>query len=203
MTRRSSLLASLNCDGKWGVALLACLLLLVVLACGGQDWTVALRYERVAIGQGEWWRLISGHWVHLGTLHLLADAAGLALLWSLYARELSPAGWLLVFGCATAAIDAGLWWGEPGVQWYVGISGLLHGAWAAGAASAAIRGQRQGWIMLAALAAKLAFEQFSGGSVLMAGFPVVTMAHVYGALGGLLAVAVSAVAALAVGRKPL
>ena len=203
MTRHSSLLASLNCDGKLGVALLACLLLLVVLACGGQGWTLALRYERLALAHGEWWRLISGHWVHLGALHLLADAAGLVLLWALYARELAPRGWLLVLACATAAIDAGLWWGEPGLQWYVGISGLLHGAWAAGAASAAIRGQRQGWIMLAALAVKLAFEQHAGASVLLAGFPVVTMAHVYGAIGGLLAVAALTAAALAVARKPL
>ncbi len=203
MTRRSSLLASLNCDGMLGAVLLACLALLAVLACGGQGWTLALRYERLAIAHGEWWRLISGHWVHLGTLHLLADAAGLALLWALYARELSPGGWLLVLACATAAIDAGLWWGEPAVQWYVGISGLLHGAWAAGAARTALRGQGQGWIMLALLAAKLAFEQYEGGSVLMAGFPVVTMAHVYGATGGLLAVAALALAALAVARKPL
>lgn len=198
MTRRSSLLASLNCDGRLGAALLACLVLLAVLAGGGPEWTLALRYERVAIAHGQWWRLFSGHWVHLSAQHLLADAAGLVLLWALYARELSPGAWLWVLACATAAIDAGLWWGEPGVQWYVGISGLLHGAWAAGAAAAALRGQRQGWIMLAALAAKLAFEQRAGASLLLAGFPVVTMAHVYGAIGGLLAVA-----ALALARKPL
>ena len=125
-------------------------------------------------------------------------ATGLVLLWALYARELSPGAWLLVLACATVAIDAGLWWGEPGVQWYVGISGLLHGAWVAGAATVALRGQRQGWIMLAALAAKLAFEQRAGASLLMAGLPVVTMAHVYGAIGGVLAVA-----ALALARKPL
>lgn len=198
MTRRSSLAASLNCDGKRGAALLACLALLAVLACGGPQWTAALRFDRFAIAHGEWWRLLSGHWVHLGAAHLLADAGGLVLLWALYARELSPGGWCLVLGCATAAIDAGLWWGEPALQWYVGISGLLHGAWAAGAAAAALRGQRQGWIMLVALAAKLALEQHEGTSLFMAGFPVVTMAHVYGAIGGALAVA-----ALALARKPL
>ena len=198
MTRRSSLLASLNCDGRRGAALLGCLALLAALACGGPSWTDALRYERGAIAHGEWWRLLSAHWVHLGAAHLLADAAGLVLLWALYARELSPAGWWWVLGCATAAIDAGLWWGEPAVQWYVGISGLLHGAWAAGAAAAVLRGQRQGWIMLAALAVKLILEQRAGGSLFMAGFPVVTMAHVYGALGGM-----AAVATLALARKPL
>ncbi|MGH8254547.1 MAG: rhombosortase [Steroidobacteraceae bacterium] len=180
------------------MALLACLLLLVALACGGPGLTETLRYERVAIAHGEWWRLLTAHWVHLGLRHLLADAAGLVLLWMLYARDLSARAWLLVLACATSAIDAELWWGEPSLQWYVGISGLLHGAWAAGAAVGAIRRQKQGWIMLAALAIKLALEQRTGASLLVSGFPVVTMAHVYGALGGLLAVA-----ALALARKSL
>lgn len=198
MKPRSSLLASLNCDGSWGLALLGCLLLLAALACGGPALTVALRYERAALAHGEWWRLATGHWVHLGVRHLLADAAGLVLLWMLYARALSPRAWLLVLACSTAAIDAGLWWGEPSLQWYVGISGLLHGAWAAGAAAGALRRDRQGWIMLALLAIKLVLEQRSGASLLVSGFPVVTMAHFYGALGGL-----ASVVALALRRKPL
>ena len=193
-----SLLASLNCDGRLGAALLACLAVLAALACGGPQLTELLRYERAGIAHGEWWRLVSGHWVHLGPRHLLPDAAGLVLLWALYARELRPGSWLLVLACATTAIDAGLWWGEPTVQWYVGISGLLHGAWAAGSAAVAQKGGRAGWVMLAALAAKLAVEHYSGTRFFTSGFPVVSVAHVYGALGALVAVA-----ALALLRKPL
>ena len=196
--QRSTVLASLNCDGRLGVALLGCLALLCVLAAGGPQWVQALRYERGAIVQGEWWRLVTGHWVHLGARHLLLDAAGLVLLWSLYARELRLYDWLIVLVCATVAIDAGLWWGEPQIQWYVGISGLLHGAWAAGAAAVALRHGRHGWLMLAMLAGKLLLEQRAGASLLDTAMPVVTAAHVYGALGGL-----SAVAALALARKPL
>lgn len=194
----SSLRKSLNCDGKLGLALLACLLLLAVLACFGPGATVALRYERAAIVHGEWWRLVTAHWVHLGVHHLIADMAGLVLLWMLYARELSPRSWALVWACATAAIDAGFWWGEPSLEWYVGISGLLHGAWAAGAAASALRREKLGYLMLVLLAIKLILEQRTGASLLVSGFPVVTMAHVYGALGG-----VAAVAALALARKPL
>jgi rhomboid family GlyGly-CTERM serine protease len=193
-----SLLASLNCDGRLGAALLACLALLVALACGGTQLTELLRYERTAIAQGEWWRLVSGHWVHLGPRHLLPDAAGLALLWALYARALRPRSWLLVLACATAAIDAGLWWGQPSVQWYVGISGLLHGAWAAGAAAVALQGGREGWVMLAALGGKLAVDHYVGASLFTSGFPVVSAAHAYGAGGALVAVA-----AFALLRKPL
>jgi rhomboid family GlyGly-CTERM serine protease len=198
-----SLLASLNCDGRLGAALLAGLAVLAALACGGPQLTGLLRYERTAIAQGEWWRLVSGHWVHLGPRHLLPDAAGLVLLWALYARELRPGSWLLVLACATAAIDAGLWWGQGAVQWYVGISGLLHGAWAAGSAAVALQGRREGWLMLAILAVKLVVEHYAGASLFTGGFPVVSAAHAFGALGALAAVAALTLARLARARKPL
>jgi rhomboid family GlyGly-CTERM serine protease len=196
--QRRSLLASLNCDGRLGLALLACLALLWALAAGGPQWTEALRFERGAILRGQWWRLVTGHWVHLGVHHLLLDSAGLALLWALYARALRPREWLLVLAGATAAIDIGLWWGAPQLLWYVGISGLLHGAWAAGALALGLRRERSGWVMLALLAGKLALERLSGASLVAGAMPVVTAAHGYGALGGL-----AAVAALALARKRL
>jgi rhomboid family GlyGly-CTERM serine protease len=196
--QRRELLTSLNCDGRLGIALLAVLAVPWLLLAGGASWTAALRYERLALQGGEWWRLISAHWVHLGARHLWFDSAGLALLWALYARELRPADWWLVLIGATLAIDAGLWWAQPQVQWYVGLSGLLHGAWAAGAGAVGLRRGRWGWLMLALLALKLWLEQRAGSSLLVGELPVVTVAHVYGALGGL-----AALVALALARKPL
>ena len=197
-TQRTSIRASLNCDGTLGLALLAALALPWALWLGGPEWTQALRFERAALLQGQWWRLVTGHWVHLGARHLLLDSAGLVLLWALYARTLRPRNWPLVLACAVAAIDAGLWWAEPQVQWYVGLSGLLHGAWAAGAAALCTRRDRAGAMMLALLVGKLLLEYRTGASVLTGAFPVVTAAHFFGALGGLIAVA-----ALALARKPL
>jgi rhomboid family GlyGly-CTERM serine protease len=196
--QRQRVLTSLNCDRRTGAVLLGCLALLWALRAGGPEWTVALRYERVRIAGGQWWRLVTGHWVHLDTRHLLLDSGGLVLLWCLYARELRPAQWLLVLAGATFAIDAGLWWGDPGLAWYVGISGLLHGAWAAGAMAQLLRGDRRAALMLALLAAKLLLERRSAGSVLASGLPVVHLAHDCGALAGLLVVA-----ALALRHKPL
>ncbi len=195
---RQDLLKSLNCDGRLGTALLATLAVPWLLFAGGPRWTEALRYERAAVHSGEWWRLVSAHWVHLGVEHLLLDSAGLVLLWVLYARDLRAWDWLAVLIGATATIDAGLWWAQPQVHWYVGLSGLLHGAWAAGAAAVGWRQGRWGWLMLAVLALKLTLEQRAGGSLLVTNFPVVSIAHVYGALGGF-----GSYAALAWARKPL
>ena len=217
--RRRDLLTSLNGDAGHGFALLGILALLWALAAGGPAWTQALCYQREAIGQGQIWRLVSAHWVHLGVRHLLLDSAGLALLWALYARELRPAAWLAVLLAATAAIDAGLWWGEPQLQWYVGISGLLHAVWAAGAAAMAFGhtsapghtpapgrapqgGRLHGALMLALLAGKLLVERRAAVSLFDSGLPVVTAAHLYGALAGLAGGAVAA-RALAPSGKPL
>jgi hypothetical protein len=109
-----------------------------------------------------------------------------------------PWDWLWVVIGATAMIDAGLWWAQPQVQWYVGLSGLLHGAWAAGAAAEGVRRGGWAWLMPVVLVLKLALEQRAGASLLAPEFPVVTIAHLYGALGGL-----GAYAALALARKPL
>ena len=196
-----TILKSLNCDGVRGLLLLVIMILLWGIALAGPDWTMALRYERTAIGQGEWWRFISAHGVHLGVYHLLLDSAGLLLLWALYAGELAPSLWLWVLTSATAAIDAGLWWGEPQIQWYVGISGVLHGVWAAGALAMGVRGDRSGWLMLVILASKLALEHRAGVSLLDLTMPVVTNAHLYGALGGASAVALAAILRVAFFRR--
>src|SRR5258706_11762672 len=191
-------LRPLNCDARYGLTLLAAVGFLGLLAAGGSAWSARLQYERSAIVAGEWWRLLTAHWVHLGTRHLLLDAAGLVLLWVLYARELRPLTWLLVLFGATGVIDAGLWWGQPQLQWYLGLSGLLHAFWSAGAAGAALRRNALGYLMLGILATKLAVEQYPGGSVVTAAFPVVRASHWYGAVGGL-----GVSAALALRRKPL
>ena len=48
--QRKTILASLNCDGPMGLALLACLALPGMLHLGGPAVTAALRFDRAAIG---------------------------------------------------------------------------------------------------------------------------------------------------------
>jgi rhomboid family GlyGly-CTERM serine protease len=187
-----SRLRSLNCDGRRGRALLLALLLLLGLAVGGEPWRAALQYQRGAIATGEWWRLVTAHLVHLNARHLLLDGAGLVLLWVLYARALPAVAWLGVLAAAVLAIDAGLWWLSPLVQWYVGLSGVLHGAWAAGAVGAWREDRGLAAASLGLLGLKLAAEQWQHGGVAGSGLPVVVDAHLYGAAGGLLAALASA-----------
>ena len=176
-------LRSLNLDGRRGPALLlACLLLLPTLA--GDPGRALLRYERSALAAGEWWRLLSAHLVHLDLRHALLNVVGLALVWALFARDYSPKAWLAIVLGAMVAIDAGLWLGDSTVQWYVGSSGALHGALAAGVLAHVRKGEPHGWLLAGLLAAKLLYEQAVGALPFSGSDPVVVDAHLYGVAGG-------------------
>jgi rhomboid family GlyGly-CTERM serine protease len=178
---------SANCDARYGAALLATGLLLLLLAATGDWGRSALQYEREALSHYQWWRLLSAHLVHLGWRHAWLNCAGLALLWMLFAREFTPRRWLWIAFLSAASIDAGLWFLRPEVDWYLGASGVLHGTWAAGACAMYRRGDGFGAALLLLLIIKLVYEQQSGASLFDRDLPLVSVAHLYGALGGLIA----------------
>jgi len=172
--------------------------LLLALFLGGAGVTAALRYERALVLAGEWWRLVSGHFVHADVAHLGWNVFGILLVWLLFAREFCLRDWLRILLASTAAIGAGFLLFEPGLDWYVGFSGLLHGCMAAGL-FAWLRSERDPLTALVAVlfAAKLAWEHVAGALPFTSAslsLPVVHEAHTYGALGGL-------VAALALNRQ--
>ena len=177
-------LRSLNLDGRRGPALLLACLLLLLPTLAGDPGRALLRYERSALAAGEWWRLLSAHLVHLDPRHALLNVVGLALVWALFARDYSPKAWLAIVLGAMVAIDAGLWLGDSTVQWYVGSSGALHGALAAGVLAHVRKGEPHGWLLAGLLAAKLLYEQAVGALPFSGSDPVVVDAHLYGVAGG-------------------
>jgi rhomboid family GlyGly-CTERM serine protease len=186
-------LASLNSDGRLGLALLGACLVLLVPTLWGESGRLALRYDRDALAQGQLWRLLTAHWVHLGLRHALVNVLGFALLWALFIRDYSARQWLLIVFAALAAIDAGLWLWDSTVRWYVGSSGVLHGILAAGTVANLKRREPVGLALAALLAGKLLYEQRLGPLPFSGGSAVVVDAHLFGVLGG---------AAAALGLKP-
>jgi rhomboid family GlyGly-CTERM serine protease len=175
-------------QGGWLVGLLA--LLLVLLWLTGDTGRDLLRYERAAVLRGEVWRLLTGHLVHYSGHHLLLNGVGLGLIAGLFPRDYSLRGWLLILASSILTIDLGFVFLEPQIEWYVGMSGVLHGALAAGAVSWWRHESKPLALgLIAVVLGKLAWEQWHGALPLSGDMPVVVDAHLYGALGGALAAA--------------
>jgi rhomboid family GlyGly-CTERM serine protease len=184
--RFKSLLTSLNGDGRYGLALIGICLLLLLPEVSGDAARAALRYERSAIEAGQWWRLLTAHFVHLDLEHTLLNSLGVVMMWALFARDFRPGQWLLIAAVIVIAIDVGLWFWDTGIHWYVGASGALHGFMAAGTLAHVRRGDLDGWILAIFIVLKLGYEQWSGQLPFSdSTVPVVVNAHLYGALGGI------------------
>ncbi len=146
------------------------------------------RYERAAVEAGELWRIVTAHVVHLDTRHLLLNLAGLAVVTALLAGIMDVRDWITAVLLSAVAVVAGLYLLDPGIQWYVGLSGVLHGVLACGAMVFLRRRDGFGLVVAIVLIAKLAWEHWAGPLPLAGdATPVVIQAHLYGAIGGILA----------------
>ncbi|MEM8796456.1 MAG: rhombosortase [Pseudomonadota bacterium] len=87
-------------------------------------------YDRALIEQGEFWRLVTGHFIHLDLQHLVTNVGALIALGTLYETSRFGGPGRLAFGCfalAGAMISAGLFLGDPATLYYCGLSGILNG----------------------------------------------------------------------------
>ena len=179
---------------KWAVAALILLVVLLgLLGDAGRDW---LRFDRDAIAGGEFWRVITAHFVHLDASHLVLNLAGLALIAYLVGRSLPLAEWALTLAVACITVSAGLWALLPDLERYVGLSGVLHGLLTAGLVATIGRWSIDSWVVAVAVAAKLLYEQVSGplpSSEGLTGGSVIVDAHLYGAVSGCITGAVAAI----------
>ncbi|GLP97880.1 rhombosortase [Paraferrimonas sedimenticola] len=162
------------------------------------DW---LDYNRQLIGEGEFWRLYSGHFTHTNHWHLLMNLAGLLVLAALHGMHYRNASLLSLLLCGPLLISAGLWFYYPDTQLYVGLSGLLHGLFAFGVIADIKRGWRSGYLLALGLVVKLGYELSAGASTQLESLiqaRVATESHWLGALAGTLI----ALVWLVLDRKP-
>ena len=159
-------------------------------ALGGEaarDWG---SYDRAGLANGQVWRLITAHLVHLGWAHLWPNLLALLLISGLLEEFLSPFEWAVASLVTGFAISAGLYLFQPDTHWYVGLSGVLHGLVACGAiVMIRARAVGLGVGLGLGLTLKLLWEVVYGPVPLTAasvGGAVVVAAHLYGAIAGAL-----------------
>ena len=86
-------------------------------------WRNALLYDRAAISAGEFWRVWTGHLVHFGWPHFIADTGLLLILgWLLQARHSHFSN--LALGLMPVFISTVLYWLDPAMLRYGGLSAI-------------------------------------------------------------------------------
>lgn len=161
------------------LALAALLLVLQSANVGIHD---VLRFTRRGLEHGEWWRLLTAHFVHLGWAHAALDALGVVLCCALAPHLFNAHIWLKTAGLAFG-IGTLLWCCSPEVPNYVGLSGVLYGLFVLGLLPPAWRGDGIAAGALAVSAGWMIWQWAAGPSALeegLIGGRVIAIAHVYG-----------------------
>lgn len=150
--------------------------------------TAALLYDRAAILAGEWWRVVTGNWVHFSASHLLYDLIALGLVGWMTERSGYPHFGLLVM-LSAPAIGLTLLAVQPDMQFYGGLSGIATGATVYYALWGLLEGGLWRWMcgtVLLVSVGKIILETVSGKTLLVAAgsvpFVPAPMAHVTGGL---------------------
>lgn len=160
--------------------------LVLSLALLGEAAQRLLRWDREGVAAGEAWRLVSGHLMHLDLYHAALNVLAAGLLASLFGKLFRAWQTALIIVTAVAVIDAGLWWLSD-IDWYVGLSGVLH-AFAAAAVVRLIidRHDPLAWVLAVFGLGKIAWENTVGALPFMpSATVVVTDVHLYGVLAGM------------------
>lgn len=171
-------------------------LALVAIACQSIDqlsgWLI---YERVAILNGQAWRLLTGHLTHWSADHFLWDVVMFLVLGAVVERRDRLAFILTVVASATA-ITTALWLGHPEIAEYRGLSGIDSALFTHAALLLHRDGRRFNQpllrhisvALLMAFAAKLIYEIASKNTLFVdsasAGFVALPAVHVIGGLAG-------------------
>ena len=146
-------------------------------------------YNRLAVSNGELWRLLTAHLVHTEGSHFLLNLAGLVLVWVFFANLASARDWLACLLAVSLFTSVMVYLWLPDLMLFVGLSGVLHGLFTYGLWRDWSLRRAEAVMLLLIVSAKLGWEQLMGplpGSEQAAGGPVLVEAHLYGALGGIL-----------------
>ena len=137
------------------------------------------------------WRWWTAHWVHLGVWHWVLNAVALSLLPEIFFHT-SRRFFLLLWFTLPPLLSLLLYFLQPTLILYAGLSGVLHGIYLAVALNAIqsthAAESRMGYVVALGVGLKIGWEAYSGNSQTaeLIGAPVVLHAHLYGAgLGGL------------------
>ncbi|MBT3428019.1 MAG: rhombosortase [Gammaproteobacteria bacterium] len=163
---------------------------LLVLGFFHETINALLEYNYLGITQGQIWRLLSGHFVHLNVLHAALNSAGLVLCIAIFGSPRNLAYSCIYLIIMALFISSGLFIFSPNVAYYLGFSGLLHAVTIHYLVLGYNKNRFFYGLALVGMATKLALEQSTLFDVFylqtLIGDQVINESHLYGAIGALL-----------------
>lgn len=167
---------------------------LITLQFMRSELNVDLAYTRDGLASGQYWRLLSGHFAHTNWPHLLLNLPVLALFYSLVRGQAAAFSALCVLPVIAIISSLILYTCYPGLSWYYGLSGALHGFGVLTATALISARATVGWPLLALLTAKIAWEQspvYSDAAIAtVINTRVATEAHLSGAIAAAVLLAI-------------
>lgn len=197
---RASPSRPLRDHSRWPVAIVVGIVVLSVAVQCLSSAQRFLEFDRTAIGAGQWWRLLTGNFVHYDWLHLAANIGALAVLgWLGVIRSHRV---LLIVPLSAIAVGVAVYVWADGTATYRGISGVDSAllAWLLVTMAAQDRDPKAAvWISVLLLMGAKSIWEAATGQVLLptsapVGVEVVNITHVIGLAVGML-VATAPVAA--------
>lgn len=162
-----------------------CLLLSVM-----QSWGIGIfQFDRAAIIHGEYWRVLTAHFIHLNNVHLLLNMLGLILVLMLFDGLLTVGQWLAAIIISALMISVLIFLCLPWVEGYVGLSGVIHTLYVVGTIQLLKQPKDRyfGVVLALLVTLKLLTENLGQGISLTAnliGGHVLVQSHLFGALVG-------------------
>ncbi len=169
---------------QWRPVVVLILLMLVFQLVGPE----LLRYQTVLIHQHQWWRFLSGHWVHANWVHFALNMAGFMLCVALTEPGWKLLQWLWRIIALSVGISAAFWWLQPQIGWYVGFSGVLFGVYVLAAIHSWPQQRLMSSLLLAVVVLKIILDSWSSVKITstdLIGVPVLVEAHLYGVITAL------------------
>lgn len=143
-----------------------------------------LAFDRSAITSGQWWRLCTGNWVHLGFWHYFLNALSLLLWIGVCPQRLRPSNWLLRLLVIGTGLSLGLYFFDPELQDYVGLSGFIYGVFLLDLGNDTLRRRdRFAGLCLIFLVVRVGYETIEGAPAYeleLIGGQVVAASHIWG-----------------------
>lgn len=174
---------------KQGTAFWCFLLLALVFSCVVQSFgnDSLLSFDRSAILSGEYWRLITGGWLHHNAPHMLMNLLALSILWCLLIPPLTDGFCLLLLVLLVSLVDLGILILVPKTQHYWGLSGALHGLFAIATCLQFNDKKRLAALWLIGLISKLVWDtaHLDDTTAQLIGTRVHVESHILGSMAGL------------------